>query len=337
MGEIRIGDTAIALGESKTANLFVARLYDYTDVSIPIRVIRGREDGPVLFVSAALHGDELNGVEIIKRLLRSPSLKKICGTLIAVPIVNVFGFNNRSRYLPDRRDLNRSFPGRDDGSLASQIAYLFRTEVVEKCTHGLDLHTGALHRTNLPQIRTNFQDKELVKLAKAFGAPVVLDASLPDGSLRATSGKVPVLLYEGGEALRFDEFAIKAGLAGTIRLMRHLKMLPPSTKPKPTRRSFLAQSSYWVRAPQSGTLRVLRHIGDWVRKDSLLGVISNPFGEDSVKIFSKEAGVVIGKTNIPLVNRGDALFHLATADKIDPRIMDFPGFADLAVEQQFDD
>ncbi|MEZ4751260.1 MAG: succinylglutamate desuccinylase/aspartoacylase family protein [Bdellovibrionota bacterium] len=220
MGDIRIGDTSIALGENKTANLFVARLYDYTDVSIPIRVIRGKEDGPILFVSAALHGDELNGVEIIKRLLRSPSLKKLNGTLIAVPIVNVFGFNNRSRYLPDRRDLNRSFPGRDDGSLASQIAYLFRTEVVEKCTHGLDLHTGAIHRTNLPQIRTNFQDKELVKLAKAFGAPVILDSSQPDGSLRAaaTSGKVPVLCYEGGEALRFDELAIKAGLAGTIRM-----------------------------------------------------------------------------------------------------------------------
>ena len=200
-----IDGQTIKPGERKKIFLRIAALYDYTDISIPIEVIRGKVDGPILFISAAIHGDEINGVEIVKRVLKRVSIDKLKGTLIAIPIVNVFGFNNLSRYLPDRRDLNRSFPGQKNGSLASRLASIFMKEIVHKCTHGIDLHTGAVHRTNLPQIRACLDDAATKTLAKSFGVPVVIDSTLRDGSLREAARRkgIPMLLFEGGEALRF--------------------------------------------------------------------------------------------------------------------------------------
>ena len=182
--DLIIGGTTIKRGERKRVYIDVAKLYDFTDMNIPIEVIRGKEDGPVMFISGAIHGDEINGVEIVRQILSKKALNKLKGTLIAVPIVNVFGFNTKSRYLPDRRDLNRNFPGSPKGSLTGQLAHIFMKEIIEKCTHGIDFHCAASHRINLPQIRACLSDPKVKEMAEAFDVPVIMDADLRKGSLR---------------------------------------------------------------------------------------------------------------------------------------------------------
>ncbi len=316
--ELIIGGEVIKKGERKRVLLDVAKLYDFTDMNIPIEVIRGKQDGPVLFVSGAIHGDEINGVEIIRRLLTKKALSRLKGTLIAVPIVNVFGFNTKSRYLPDRRDLNRNFPGSEKGSLTAQLAHTFMTEVISHCTHGIDLHTAAINRANLPQIRACLDDPETKRMAEAFQVPVMLHSSLRDGSLReATQSKnIPTLLFEGGEALRFNEKVIKSGLAGVLSVMRELGMLLPLKNKKPAKDVFIARSSHWIRAPHSGILTVKKKIGQRVRKGHVLGVISDPFGREKHELVAKRSGIIIGAVTLPLLNRGDAAFHVATFEDV---------------------
>ncbi|MCJ7815316.1 MAG: succinylglutamate desuccinylase/aspartoacylase family protein, partial [Xanthomonadales bacterium] len=229
---IKIGAVEVKPGQRVSVNLPIANLYTATSLHMPVKVLCGRRAGPVLFVSAAIHGDELNGVEIIRRLLKRKALKSIRGTLIAIPIVNVHGFIDQSRYLPDRRDLNRSFPGSPKGSIAARLANIFLKEIVLKSEIGIDLHTGAIDRANLPQIRANLDDPRVPELAKAFGAPVVVNAALRDGSLRACAAghDIPVMIYEAGEALRFDELSIRAGIRGILQVMRKLGMLPPAER-----------------------------------------------------------------------------------------------------------
>lgn len=313
-----IGDVEILPGQRHRIELPVGDLYTQAPLTMPIEVISGRRDGPVLFVSAAIHGDEINGVEIVRRLLRLPALDKIRGTLITVPVVNVQGFLNLSRYLPDRRDLNRSFPGSERGSVAGRLAWLFAQEIVSKADCGIDLHTAAIHRTNLPQIRADLSDEQTSKLANAFGAPVVIDSDLRDGSLReyAASQGIPMLLYEAGEALRFDEQSIRAGVRGITNILRELGMLParkPSSNTKTSRKitPIVARSSYWMRAERSGVLRPLAALGEKVSRDQVLGKISDPFGHGELEICARYAGIVIGRTQLPLVNEGDAIFHIA--------------------------
>ena len=312
----RIGREVIKPGERKIVQLDVAALYDYTSLSIPIEVIRGKKSGPVLFVCAAIHGDEINGVEIIKRMLRSSFLSQINGTLIAVPVVNVFGFNNRSRYLPDRRDLNRSFPGRKDGSLASRLAQTFMKEVVNKCTHGIDLHTGAIHRSNIPQIRANLDEPETKRLAAGFGVPVVIHSGLRDGSLREAARRknIPMLLFEGEQALRFEENVIQAGYKGIFRTMQRIGMFSKGRFKVPTkgRKPFVAKSSAWIRAPHSGSFQSLKKLGEPIRKGDVLGMISDPFGREVYEVYADQKGVLVGQSEIPLVNQGDAMFHIAS-------------------------
>ena len=257
-------------GSRRTIEVRLPLLYTHTPVVLSVSVIRGRRPGPTLFVSGAVHGDEINGVEIVRRLLRSPEVKRLRGALIAVPVVNVYGFVRQSRYLPDRRDLNRTFPGSEQGSLAGRLAHAFMQEVVSKCDYGIDLHTGAVHRDNLPQIRAAFKTGEPVEtMAKAFGTPVILNSDIRDGSLREAACElgVPVIVYEGGEALRFDETVIRAGVRGVIGAMRSLEMLRASRNPLSQRRPepVVARSSYWVRAPQSGILRAVLPLGARVR------------------------------------------------------------------------
>lgn len=311
--ELTIGGETVYPGERRQILLTAPKLYDFTDMKIPVAVIRGKEDGPTLFISAAIHGDEINGVDIVRRLLRHKALKQLCGTLITIPIVNVFGFNDKSRYLPDRRDLNRSFPGEEHGSLASQIAYIFRTEIVEKCTHGIDLHTGAIHRRNLPQIRADLSHPENLKLAKAFATPVILNASVRDGSLRemVKEKQIPMLLYEAGTALRFESKASKIGVDGILNVMRTIGMLPDAPKTKP-QEVFIAKSSHWVRAPISGIFLARKKLGERVAKADVIGLITNPFGDHEYAILSPYEGVIIGNSLLPLANEGDALFHVAT-------------------------
>ncbi|MBE0493549.1 MAG: succinylglutamate desuccinylase/aspartoacylase family protein [Thiomicrospira sp.] len=310
---ITLGGQTIQPGERRTVDLVVGKLYTHSPITMPVQVLCGRQAGPVMFVSAAIHGDELNGVEIIRRLLKVPGLRQLKGTLIAVPIVNLHGFINQSRYLPDRRDLNRSFPGSEKGSLAGRVARLFLEEIVERSTHGIDLHTGAIHRSNLPQIRANLDDAQTLDLARAFGTPVILNSDLRDGSLREAAAKkgIPVLLYEAGEALRFDELAIRGGVQGILRVMRQLEMLPKSRKIPPAD-PIIARSSAWVRAPQDGIFRASVKQGERVVKDqTLLGRISDPFGESEVDVWSPFSGIIIGQLHLPLVNEGEALFHIA--------------------------
>jgi predicted deacylase len=314
---ITIGDVDVKPGEKKTINLPLPTLYTSSSMDMPIHVINGMEPGPRLFVSAALHGNEINGVEIIHRLIKQESdTKNIKGTLIAIPVVNVFGFISQSRYLPDRRDLNRSFPGSKKGSMAARLAHLFMNEIVKKCTHGIDLHTGAIGRTNLPQIRATLeQSMEIKKMACAFGAPVVMDtAKLMDGTLRKAAYKhdIPMLLYEAGEALRFDEVVIRAGVSGVINVMRFLEMLEPDgSHCDISKKPLLATSSSWVRAPQSGILRAVAEIGTHVEEGEVIGIVSDPFGDNEGEVLSTACGIVIGRTKLPLVYEGEALFHIA--------------------------
>jgi len=316
---IVINGFEVPAGKRETIDLPVAKLYTHTMLAMPLHVVNGKRDGPRLFVSAAIHGDELNGVEIIRRLLKLPILKRLRGTLIAIPIVNVHGFLDRSRYLPDRRDLNRSFPGHERGSLASRVANLFMEEIVDQCTHGIDLHTGGLNRSNLPQIRANLDDEVTARLAQAFGTPVLINSNIRDGSLRqaAVEQGIPMLLYEAGEALRFDEVSIRAGVNGVIHVMRALDMLPAVRKKKEQFKPVIARSSSWVRSSESGILRAMVALGTQVEKDTLLGVVADPFGEREVEIRSPCNGIVVGRNNLPLVHEGEALFHLARFQKID--------------------
>jgi predicted deacylase len=266
-----------------------------------------------MFVSAAIHGDELNGIEIIGRLMRSSAINRLRGTLIAVPMVNVYGVLNQSRYLPDRRDLNRSFPGSKKGSLAGRLANLFFKEIVSKCDIGIDLHTGAIHRSNLPQIRANLDDPEVLAMAEAFGVPVLLNAEIREGSLReaASDNGVKVLLYEAGQALRYDEFSIRAGVKGIINTMRHLGMLNKGRTKGHSIKRFVARQSGWVRSPESGFVTHLAQLGDHVSKGDKLASVADPFGTHLANITSPAEGVVIGKQNIPLTQEGEAIYHIA--------------------------
>lgn len=302
----------IAPGTRKTIKIKISYLSDHTPMHMTTHVINGRKDGPVMFISGAVHGDEIIGVEIIRRLMGVKALSRLRGTLVLVPVVNAYGFVSQSRYLPDRRDLNRSFPGSAKGSLAGQLAHKFMQEIVTKCDLGIDLHTGAIHRENLPQIRADLNNPEVEALAKAFGASIMLHANLRDGSLREAAQEIGcnILLYEAGEALRFDETAIRLGVRGVLGVMRHMDMLP-ATKPSsftPVR----SDSSHWLRAPIGGVMRMRKALGDQVEKGELVAEISDPLGEVTEPILAKQHGIVIGRANLPVVNRGDAVFHVAS-------------------------
>jgi len=300
-----------------TVALEIGKLYTHTDLELVAEVIHGRRDGPVLLVCAAIHGDELNGVEICRQLLKRQALQRLRGTLIIVPVVNIFGFLHHSRYLPDRRDLNRCFPGSERGSMGARFAHSFVREVLHKCSHVIDLHTGAVHRSNLPQVRANLDDPVVRRMAESFGAPVMLNAALRDGSLRgcADDAGIPLILYEAGEALRFNDYAIKAGLKGVINVMRDLQMLPPARHRKQTLCEE-ARSSSWVRAELDGTCRFIARLGQRVRASDPLAAIASPFSPREELLLAPWAGIVIGRNNIPLVNEGDALFHIARFDTL---------------------
>lgn len=312
---LEIAGKTIRPGQRATIDLPMAQLYTHTDMTLTAHVLHGRQAGPRLFVCSTLHGDEINGVEIIRRLLKRKKLANLHGTLIALPVVNSFGFIHRSRYLPDRRDLNRSFPGSETGSLASRLAALLLGEILSLCTHGVDLHTGSNHRLNLPQIRAFLDDAETERLARAFGAPVMIDSHLRDGSLRAAVADlgIPVLLYEAGEAFRFDELSIRTGVRGLLAVMRAIGMLPRgrSTVSHPI---FRARSSKWVRAPISGIVTESVSVGRHVEQGDRLAVVADPFGENERIVRAPLAGLVIGRLQLPLVYQGDALFHIAVLD-----------------------
>ncbi|AXH12898.1 succinylglutamate desuccinylase/aspartoacylase family protein [Halarcobacter bivalviorum] len=312
MEKLIIADTEIEKGTNITLDLKLPKLY-HSPMRLPVRIIRGKRVGPTIFVSAAIHGDELNGIEIIRRLRKLTILKKLKGTLILIPIVNTYGVTTLSRYMPDRRDLNRSFPGSKKGSLASRIAKIFFDEIVTKCDFGIDLHTASIHKSNLPQIRTDINNPFTYDLAKSFEAPVVLHSELRDGSLReeAQNKGIPILLYEAGEALRFDEKSIRIGVKGIVNVLRDLDMLPKSTKRKKYKLPIIAKNSQWIRSTESGIIRTIKGLGETVKEDEIIAYVDEPLDDISYEIRATFDGIIIGKSEIPLIQEGDAIFHIA--------------------------
>lgn len=300
-------------GERIQFDLPAANLYTNSPLNMPVEVIHGRFKGPVLLVCAAIHGDELNGVEIIRRVRSFQSLNRLHGTLVLVPVVNLFGFIHQSRYLPDRRDLNRCFPGSLRGSIASRVAHIFFNEIVAHCTHVIDLHTAAVNRDNLPQVRAALDEPGVRKMAMGFSIPVIINSGLIDNSLRMEAGKlgIPVITYEAGEALRLNERSIVTGVRGVVSVMRALEMLPTKRIKTVQAEPYIARSSSWFRAPMDGIFRPLAKLGAKVEAGATLGVISAPFSSEETVLVAETDGIIICVSNLPLVNEGEALFHIA--------------------------
>ncbi|MEO9529293.1 succinylglutamate desuccinylase/aspartoacylase family protein [Roseibium sp.] len=314
-----IGEEQVPPGSRRTVDLPVSVLSDHTPVTMSVHVVHGERPGPVLFVSGGIHGDEVIGVEIIRRLLKAPNLESLKGTLIAVPIVNAFGFISHSRYLPDRRDLNRMFPGSHSGPLASRLANMFMTEIVKRSDLGIDLHSAAIHRTNYPQVRIAPGNDHTLDLAAVFGAPIVMRSPLRDGSLRKAAKDIgkDVLLYEAGEGLRLDELSVRAGVAGILRIMRQQKMIPPKGVSRPKAAPQFCPSSKWLRAPMGGLLRIYKTDGALVRQGDTMATVSDPFGEQEQEIVAPFDGIIVGRAVMPVVNEGDAVFHLGRVRSVD--------------------
>ena len=313
-----LGGKEIPKGTKQQVEIELPSFYG-TPTTLTTYVIRGKKEGPVVFISAAIHGDELNGIEIIRRLRQLHLLNKIKGTLILVPIVNIYGAINLSRYLPDRRDLNRTFPGHSKGALASRVAKTFFDEIVSQCDLGIDLHTASIHKDNLPQIRTNINNEYTLRLARSFEAPVVLHSELRDGSLRAEAQEkgIPILLYEAGEALRLDEKSIKIGVKGIVNVLRANEMLPPSRRKKSIQiKTVLTKSSKWIRAQESGMIQTVKKLGDVVTEGEVIARIHSLFDDQEYELTTPFDGIIIGKTQIPLIHEGDAAFHIAALNDL---------------------
>lgn len=308
---IEINGEKIAPGEDKHIYLNVARLPTYTNIDLPVRVIRGQKDGPVLLLTGGLHGDEINGIEIVRRIITGnvDSLKS--GTIVAVPLMNVYGFIQNVRGVPDGKDINRSFPGSKGGSLANLVAYTIMNEIIPKIDYGIDFHTGGASRSNYPQVRCVFDIEKNMELAYAFAPPVILNSGLIDKSFRKAADRKgkQILVYETGESLRFDEIGIKEGVAGTLRVMKHLGMIDSAPEGHETK---IYQKSRWVRARYAGLFHPRIKLGEEIKTRQQVGKITDPYGNESFRVISKYEGQVIGLNNSPVVHKGDALMHIAT-------------------------
>lgn len=307
---ITIKDQKIGLGENRRVNLSIARLPSFTTIDLPVYVYRSKVDGPVLLLTGGLHGDEINGIEIIRRMRANKSLYPKIGTVIAIPIVNIYGFILNVRGVPDGKDINRSFPGIKGGSLARLLAYTLMKEIIPQIDCGVDLHTGGASRSNYPQVRCSFDVPEAKVLAEAFSAPVIIHSKMISNSFRKEVHKKGkhILVYETGESLRFDDEGIQEGISGIQRLMKHLGMLEKAPKGK---QSKILTKSSWVRAKTAGLFLPQLELGATVTKGQTLGYINDPFGEKKTKVVFSGNGVLIGQNNNPIVHKGDALIHIA--------------------------
>lgn len=307
---ITVKDQKIGLGESRKVNLNIARLPTYTNIDLPVHVYRGKEDGPVLLLTGGLHGDEINGIEIIRRMIRKGLIIPEKGTVIALPIVNAYGFILNVRGVPDGKDINRSFPGVKGGSLARLLAYTLMNEIIPLVDCGIDFHTGGASRSNYPQIRCSFNLPKAKELAKAFSAPITLHSTLIAKSFRSAAHKKgkEILVFETGESLRFDENGIQQGIDGTMRLMKHLGMISEAPVSKGTR---MFRRSSWIRAKNAGLFSPGFDLGSPVKKKDILGYINDPFGGKKTKVVFSGDGVIIGQNYNPIVHKGDAIIHIA--------------------------
>jgi predicted deacylase len=316
---LSIGGMFISRGEQKRIEIPITMLATQGALTMPVEVIVGDEPGPVLALTSTVHGDELNGIEIIRQLIPLLSPNMITGALVAIPIVNVPAFLNQSRYLPDRRDLNRVFPGSKNGSQASRIAFALMEQVIKQCSHLIDIHSASAHRSNSPQIRASLSSPEIVELAKAFGAPFIIHAAERDGSLRmaAAGCGITSMVYEAGDASRFDKDAIETGLHGVLGVMHHLDMVSArdvhirKTKKVRHEHSRIFDKHKWVRATRGGLFRAHVAPGQDVERDQFLGFIADAFGEGMAVVRSPKSGVIVGITRNPVVGHGDALVNIA--------------------------
>jgi predicted deacylase len=310
MKSVIISNEEIRPGEFKEISIRIARLPSHTQIETPVFVYRALEDGPTLALMAGMHGDEINGTEIVRRVLDIGYHHVKRGMVLCMPIINVYGFLNYSREVPDGKDINRSFPGSKSGSLASRVAYHVTHDVIPFIDYGIDFHTGGAMRTNYPQVRCVMQDTRNVELAAAFHAPFTLDAPFRPHSLRQTAARQGknIIVYEGGESVRFDQHAIEEGINGTLRLMNYLKMIDWAPAPKEENR--IVWSSSWVRAKTAGLFQAQIQCGERVNKGQVVGVITDPFAEFKETVKSPALGYVVGLNNNPVVNAGDALLHL---------------------------
>lgn len=310
MRQVIIAGQEIQPGEFKEININIARLPSHTQIDTPIYVSRSFEDGPILALIAGMHGDEINGMEVVRRILDRGLHQVQRGTVVCMPIINVYGFLNFSRDVPDGKDVNRSFPGSKSGSLASRVAYHLMHDVIPFIDIGIDFHTGGAMRTNFPQVRAVLRETVNVALANAFHAPFTIDAPFRPNSLRreaARRGK-SIIVYEGGESLRFDNNAIEEGVAGTLRIMKHLGMI--DIAPEPKEPSKIIWTTSWIRAKHAGLFQPAVAAGQLVHKGDFVGTITDPFGEFKEQVKSHETAYVIGMNNSPVINAGDALMHL---------------------------
>lgn len=312
MGEpLIIEDKKIYPGENKIIDLQIARLTSGTWIDMPVYAYRSKKPGPVLLFMGGLHGDEVNGVEIVRRLIVEKTLEKLnVGSVLAIPILNVFGFLNFSRDVTDGKDVNRSFPGSASGSLASRVAYRFTNDILPVIDVGIDFHTGGGRRTNYPQVRYWPEDKKAEEMAQAFGVKYLLHSKLIPKSFRYQAAKMkkPIVVYEGGESLRFDELAIEEGIKGAKRVLHHFNMKEEYILPE-TEKLLFSKSS-WIRAKRSGMFRLFARSGEKVSRNKLLGIINDPYNQYEIKVYAHKSGHIIGHNNSPVVYQGDPLFHI---------------------------
>lgn len=303
-------NTPVKPGESAYLEMDVASLYTRTKITVPVIIERAKKPGPSLLVTGGLHGDEINGIEILRRLLYNDIIKPVKGTVIALPIVNVMAFLNLNRKFADGRDLNRSFPGNKNGSLASKVAHSVSTRIVPHAEYAVDLHTGSEDRFNYPQIRYDDLHPENIEIAKAFNAPfTVYTKSQRAGSLRKMLGKkgIPAVIFEGGKSKSIDQSVVETGMEGVLNVMRHLGMMNGHGK---RRRSRFVKESKWIRARASGMLQPLIRNGAKVEKGALLAYINGPYGQFQRKVKSTVTGHVFCVNQAPVVYKGDGLFHI---------------------------
>ena len=314
-----IAGEAVAPGERRIIAIPVSQDVTGLSARLSLQVLHGTKPGPAVFVSGAVHGDEIVGTAIVQKLAELLDPAQLAGTVILAPAVNIYGFVAHSRYLPDRRDLNRSFPGSERGSLASQLANCFLTHVIETCDLGIDIHSAAVHRYNLPQIRIAADNPHLTELAMAFGAPVIIESPLRDGSMRELAARrdTPMLLLEAGEALRFDHYSLEIGASGVLKVLAHLEMIAMDDGLASVMVPFRANRSSWVRSPRGGVSQRSHQSGDVVRKGDVLARVGGLFGEDAEDVVSPIDGMIIGHATLPVVNQGDALFHIAEITNLD--------------------